>query len=175
MRVTFPRLPDHERAYSLVERDDGVVYRLYSGVCGPKLPHDIMHLVVERELRITDGIWAGIAAGVVFSSMTYVSGRRPPHAADRSKRLLKQFRDQGLRAELLADLVSSTAALDSPTADRIRRLAAVKLAVLPTADAEVNPAAICVAAQSLQVEAARWARLRVGEHLDYDWPARRSA
>ncbi len=29
MRVTFPRLPDHQRAYALVERDDGTVYRLY--------------------------------------------------------------------------------------------------------------------------------------------------
>ena len=27
--MTFPRLPDHERAWALVERDDGVVYRLY--------------------------------------------------------------------------------------------------------------------------------------------------
>ena len=61
--MTFPRLPDHERAWALVERDDGVVYRLYSGTAGPRLPHDIMHLVVERELRISDGIWAGIAAG----------------------------------------------------------------------------------------------------------------
>ena len=112
MRVTFPRLPDHQRAYALVERDDGVVYRLYGGMAGPRLPHDIMHLVVERELRIRDGIWGGIAAGVVFDSMRYVSGRRPPHAAEHSAQLLRGFRRQGLRAELLADLVSSAAALD---------------------------------------------------------------
>ena len=112
MRVTFPRLPDHERAWALVERDDGVVYRLYGGTAGPRLPHDIMHLVVERELRIKDGIWAGIAAGVVFDSMQHVSGRRPPHAAERSKALLHEFREQGLRAELLADLVSCAATLD---------------------------------------------------------------
>ena len=87
MRVTFPRLPDHERAYALVERDDGVVYRLYGGMAGPRLPHDIMHLVVERELRIGDGIWGGIAAGVVFDSMRHVSGRRPPHAVERPARL----------------------------------------------------------------------------------------
>lgn len=167
MRVTFPRLPDHQRAYALVERDDGVVYRLDDGVAGPRLPHDIMHLVVERELRIRDGIWAGIAAGIVFSTMTYVSGRRPPHAAERSKRLLREFREQGLRAELLADLVSSTAVLDNPTPARIRELAAIKLAVLPHAD--VDPAAIAVAARALEVEAARWARLRVGEELRYEW------
>jgi hypothetical protein len=76
MRVTFPRLPDHERAYALVERDDGAVYRLYGGQAGPRLPHDIMHFVVERELRIGDGIWGGIAAGIIFDTMQHVSGRR---------------------------------------------------------------------------------------------------
>ncbi len=170
MRVTFPRLPDHQRAYALVERDDGVVYRLDGGIAGSRLPHDIMHLVAERELRIRDGIWAGIAAGVVFESMSLVSGRRPPHAAERSRELLHRFREQGLRAELLADLVSCAATLDTMTQDKIRQLARAKLAVLP--DAEVDPVVIAAAARALQVEAARWARLRVGEELSYEWPGK---
>jgi len=170
MHVTFPRLPDHERAYALVERNDGVVYRLYGGTAGPRLPHDIMHFVVERELRLRDGIWGGIAAGVVFDSMQYVSGRRPPHAAERSRQLLRGFGPPGLRAELLADLVSSAAALDTLTRDKIRRLAREKLAVLPETD--VDPVVIVAAAQALQVEAARWARLRVGEELCYEWPGK---
>jgi hypothetical protein len=145
MRVTFPRLPDHERAWALVERDDGVVYRLYSGTAGPRLPHDIMHLVVERELRISDGIWAGIAAG---------GPCQPP----------------GQRAELLADLVAGAAALGTLTLDKIRRLTADKLAALP--DASVDPVLVAVAARALQVEVARWARLRVGEELSYDWPGK---
>jgi len=143
MRVTFPRLPDHERAWALVERDDGVVYRLYGGTAGPRLPHDIMHLVVERELRIKDGIWAGIAAG------------EPSHPP-------------GLRAEVLADLVSSAATLDTMTLEKVKRLTAAKLSVLP--DADVDPVVIAAAARALQVEAARWARLRIGEELSYDWP-----
>jgi hypothetical protein len=145
MRVTFPRLPDHERAWALVERDDGVVYRLYSGTAGPRLPHDIMHLVVERELRISDGVWAGIAAG---------GSCQPP----------------GQRAELLADLVAGAAALGTLTLEKIRRLTADKLAALP--DASVDPVLVAVAARALQVEAARWARLRVGEELSYDWPGK---
>ncbi len=168
--MTFPRLPDHERAYALVERDDGVVYRLYGGTAGPRLPHDIMHLVVERELRLRDGIWGAIAAGVVFDSMRYVGARRPPHAAERAKQVLRAFRSPGLRAELLADLVSSAAALDTMTKDTIRRLAADKLSVLP--DTEVDPVVIAAAARALQVEAARWARLRVGEELCYEWPGK---
>ena len=168
MRVTFPRLPDHERAWALVERDDGVVYRLYGGTAGPRLPHDIMHLVVERELRIKDGIWAGIAAGIIFDSMQHVSGRRPPHARERSAELLAGFRQRGLRAEVLASFVECVAGLDHPSDTQIMTLAATKLSVLP--DPDVEPAAVAAAAQALQVEAARWARLRVGEELSYDWP-----
>jgi hypothetical protein len=137
-----------------VERDDGAVYRLYGGLAGPRLPHDIMHLVVERELRIGDGIWGGIAAGIIFDTMQHVSGRRPPHARERSRELLGAFRQRGLRAEVLAGFVECV--------DR--------LTVLPPADADVEPSAVAAAAQALQVEAARWARLRVGEQLSYDWP-----
>jgi hypothetical protein len=172
MRVTFPRLPDRERAYALVERDDGVVYRLYGGVAGSRLPHDITHLIAERELHIADGLWAGIAAGVVFESMCHVCGRRPPRAAERSRELLRQFKGPGVRAEVLADLVGSVAALETMTQDKIRRLARARLAVLP--DADVDPVVIAAAARALQVEAARWARLRVGEELSYEWPGRQA-
>jgi ribosomal-protein-serine acetyltransferase len=146
MRVTFPRRPDHQRDYALVERDDGTAGRRYGGPAGPRLPHDIVLLVVERELRIRDGLWGGIAAGLALD------------------------RGPGLRAELLADLVSSAAALDHLTPATIGRLAEARLSVLP--DAAADPAAIAVAARALQVEAARWARLRVGEKLCYEWPAR---
>ena len=146
------------------------MYRLHGGMAGPRLPHDIMHLVVERELRIRNGVWGGIAAGAVFGSMQYVSGRRQPRATERSAQLLRGFRREGLRAELLAGLVSSAAALDQMTPEAIRRLADAKLSVLPETD--VDPVVIAAAARALQVEAARWARLRVGDELCYEWPGR---
>ena len=170
MRVTFPRLPDYERGYALVERDDGAVYRLNGSQSGPRLPHDIMHFVVERELHIRDGIWGGIASGIIFDSMQHVSGRRPPHARDRSKELLAGFRSRGLRAEVLANFVQCVAGLDHPSDTQIMTLAATRLSVLPDADADVEPAEVAAAAQALQVEAARWARLRVGEEISYEWP-----
>jgi hypothetical protein len=168
MHVTFPRLPDRQRSYALVERDDGAVYRLYGGPASPRLPHDIMHFVVERELRISDGIWGGIAAGVVFKSMRHETGRRPPHAAERSKELLRDDHYQLMRAEVLANLVECVASLDQPSDTQIRSLTITRLSVLPSAD--YDPAAISAAATALQVEASRWARLRVGEELSYDWP-----
>jgi hypothetical protein len=146
MRVTFPRPADREMAYAVVERDDGVVYRLQGGRAGTALPHDIRHLIVERELGVTDGIWGGIAAGAAFN------------------------RDRVLRAELLADLVEKIAALDDPTPDAIRRLSVAKLPVVLRGPAP-SPETLASAARAMQVEAARWARLRPGQELQYEWPS----
>jgi hypothetical protein len=178
MRVTFPRLADYQRAYAVVERDDGVVYRLDSGIAGPKLPHDIRHLIVERELRISDGIWGTIAAGTVYRSMHHVRGRQNPRAAERSALLKKAQRDRIMLAELLANLVEAVVALDDPSPGEIRRLTRMKLSVVPLVEPGTDPVdvtacpppeALAAAAQALQVEAARWARLRVGEEIVYDW------
>lgn len=39
MRVTFRRFPDQGRAYSLIEREDGVIYRMLEFTRpGPELP-----------------------------------------------------------------------------------------------------------------------------------------
>jgi hypothetical protein len=173
MRVTFPRLPDRTAAYSVVERDDGVVYRLLSGRAGTGLPHDIVHLVVERELGITDGIWGGIAAGMVFTSMRHVRGRRPPHVTERSAQLKRTYRERILRSEMLGNLVEAIAALDNPSAADIRRLTGTKLAMLRMPEPP-PPEALARAARSLQVEAARWARLRPGQELGYEWPSWRA-
>jgi len=183
MRVTFPRLADHQRAYAVIERDDGVVYQLFGGTAGPGLPHDIRHLIVERELRISDGIWGAIAAGVVYTSMQHLSGRRPPHAADRSAELKRTQRSRVMRAELLANLVEAVALLDDQSPDRVMRLTREKLSVVPVVEPGMDPGeviavpppqALVTAARALQVEAARWARLRVGQELVYEWrgPAR---
>jgi hypothetical protein len=177
MRVTFPRLADHQRGYAVVERDDGVVYRVDGFINGPELPHDIRHLIVERELRVNDGIWGSIAAGTVYTSMHHLRGRRPPHSADRSDQLKRAQRNRIMRAELLANLVEAVAALDDPSSDEIARLTRAKLSVVPVKEPGADPAvvieapppeALAAAARALQVEAARWARLRVGEELVYE-------
>jgi hypothetical protein len=162
MRVTFPRFPDHQPAYAVVERDDGVVYRLYGGRAGPGLPHDIRHLVTERALGMRDGIWGGIASGAVFGSMRHVSGRMPSQATTESR---DTFRAQGQKAELVAGLADQVAGLDDPTPDQVRKM-------LPPQAASIDPGTVILAARELRVEAARWARLRVGQSLSYDWPAK---
>jgi hypothetical protein len=180
MRVTFPRLADHQQGYAVVERDDGVLYRMDGfTVMGPDLPHDVRHLVVERELRVSDGIFGAIAAGTVWTSMHHLRGRRPPHSAERSDQLKRTQRSRVMRAELLANLVEAVAVLDDPSPDEIRRIARLKLSAVPVVEPGADPAdviampppeVLAAAAKALQVEAARWARLRVGEELVYEWP-----
>jgi hypothetical protein len=179
MRVTFRRFPGHSSAYSVIERDDGVAYRMKEFTsAGNRLPHDLRHFVVERELGIADGIWGGIAAGMVYTSMDHVQGRRPPHAAKRSDELQRARRQQLMRAELLANLVEAIAMLDAPSGDDIRRLTRTKLSAVPVTEPGADPADVAAvpptevlarAARALQLEAARWARFRVGEELVCEW------
>jgi hypothetical protein len=179
MRITFRRFPDHSSAYSVIERGDGVVYRMAEFTrTGTGLPHDLRHFVVERELGIADGIWGGIAAGMVYTSMEHVQGRRPPHSEERSDELKRAHRQRIMRAELLANLVEAIARLDDPSGDDIRRLTRANLSVVPVTEPRQDPAEVAAvpppellarAARALQVEAARWARLRIGEELVYEW------
>lgn len=180
MRVTFPRLADHQKGYSVIERDDGVVFRMDGAAMGPRLPHDLRHLIVERELRVSDGLFGAIAAGTVYLSMHHLRGRQSPRAAERSARLKQARRDRVTGAEMLASLVEAIADLDDPSPAEIRRLTRARLSVIPLVEpgsdpADVvgcpPPAVLAAAAEALQVEAARWARLRVGEELVYEWPA----
>jgi hypothetical protein len=153
MRITFRRLPGHARAYSLIERDDGVVFQLRgSALAGPELPRDLRHFIVERELEIADGIWGGIAAGV------------DPELTQHQRLV---------HADLLASLVEAVAVLADPSEAEIARLTRQQLAAAVTT--LPPPAALARAARALQVEAARWARLRPGEELVYEWHRDRPA
>ena len=179
MRITFRRFPDHARAFSVIELDSGVVYRMDGfSRAGTRLPHDLRHLIVERELGLADGVWGGIAAGMVYTSMEHVRGRRAPRTAQRSDELKRAQRQRLMRAELFANLVEAIALLDDPSADEIGRLARARLSVVPMSEPGADPAAVvalpspealAAAARELQVTTARWARLRTGEELVFEW------
>jgi hypothetical protein len=163
MRVIFPRLPDGTENYALIHRDDGVTYRVRGNGqrCGPELPHDLAHFVVERALGLADGFWGSVAAGAVFTSMTHVSGRRRPHASERSKTIKRSQRDKVGYAEVMVWLVEQ---ITDDNDAAIRRLAATALATIPPPHPE--PAQIRPAVAALRDAKARWAALRPGEELE---------
>ena len=104
MKITFTR--NGKRTYTtLVERDDGVMIQVPSHDRPSSLPHDIAHYVVEQELRLERGFWGRVASGAMFGGMRVVSGRLPPHAASRSKSIIKEEEQQLIEAEVLVGLL----------------------------------------------------------------------
>jgi hypothetical protein len=183
MRVTFPRLPDHSRGYSVVERDDAVTYRLWGGPVSDRLPHDLVHLTAEDALGIRDGIWAAIAGGVVFDSMTHLGGRRPPHAAHRSTTLMRTYSSSLGLAELVGGFIERIAGLDRLDAAAVRRLAAASFSVLPPmayprtgmfdADGRFDADRVLGAAERMRRTGADWRAVPVGAALVRTWSAHR--
>jgi hypothetical protein len=157
--MTFRRMPDRRPVETLVERDDGVVFALRGAGGGADLPHDLVHAVVEAALRVPDGIWGCVADGVVWRSMRHVSGRRPPHAAERSERLKRERAARIQQAEGLADLVGRLAR-GAPVLPREVAAAAFPRDRLDAAAGELRDAS------------RRWAGLAPGETWVVDWPRR---
>src|SRR5688500_13867596 len=139
-------MADRRPVETVVERDDGVVFAMRGAGGGADLPHDLVHALVETALAIPDGIWGCVADGVVWHSMRHVSGRQPPHAAERSGRLKKERAARIQAAEHVADLVG-----------RIRRGEPVLAGEIDRAG---HPAeALRSAAADLTTAASRWAAL----------------
>jgi hypothetical protein len=162
MRMTFQRMADRRPVETVVERDDGVVFAMRGAGGGGDLPHDLVHAVVESALPLADGVWGCIADGVVWGSMRHLSGRRPPHAAQRSDRLKRERVEGVQRAEGLAHVI-----------DRLAR----DEEILPTevTASGVPRERIEAAVAAVREAARRWIALPVGECWVWEWtsPSRR--
>ncbi len=154
--MSFPRLADRRPIETIIERDDGVVFAMRGAGGGDELPHDLVHAIVETELRIADGIWGCVADGAVWGSMRHVSGRRPPHVRGRSDRLKKEREAAIGRAEAVADLVGRLARGQE---------------VLPSqrAAAGIPEADLTAAVEALRDAERRWASLTPGDTWTFEW------
>ena len=154
--MTFTRMADPRPVETLVERDDGVVFAMRGAGGGDGLPHDLVHALVETELRIVDGIWGCVADGVVWGSMRHVSGRRPPHVQERSDRIKRERSAAITRAEAVADLVHRMAAGEE---------------VLPSqrTSAGVPADRLAAAVDALRDAGRRWSALAPGETWTLEW------
>lgn len=160
-----------ERTYEVVvRRDDGVTLRVRTPDKPLKIPHDMVHYVVEREMSFERGFWGSIAAGAIFGSVQVVSGRQPPHAAERSATLIKNSYRQQAAAELYV------AVLQGVAHDRIEhdwRAVCSRLDEVwrpfrwprPHVSAE-DALRVC---RALREAEERWAALPVGESVTLTW------
>jgi hypothetical protein len=100
------------RYTSLFRRDDGVLVAFEGGSYTPiggsvgELPHDMAHLIVEREFCLRGGVWGTLAAGGLFKRATrIVEGRQLPHAARRGRELVVAAHDSIIQAEVTVRVV----------------------------------------------------------------------
>lgn len=107
MRLEVKRLDQDGRYETIITRDDGVSFRALGVGHTFTIPHDLVHYVIEQALEINDGFWGSIAAGAVFKSMTYLSGRRKPKATERSRAVLKANARALTEAEVVVGLLNS--------------------------------------------------------------------
>lgn len=74
MKISFVRtVGARDRVY--VERDDGTTASWAFPTYGDAPPHDLVHLIAEQELGLTDGLWARIAAGADLAAINAAADR----------------------------------------------------------------------------------------------------
>ena len=146
MKISFVRtVGARDRVYVL--RDDGTTASWSFPTYGEAPPHDLVHLIAERELGITDGLWAQVAAGADLAAMNAAADRHGGTLAEKYAAL--RDIDGVLRSETAAF------ALSSPYAE---------------VPAWIDPAALDRARAALADATARWRALVPKGTLVYDWP-----
>ena len=99
MKVTFVRSDGPDRMY--VQRDDGSESSWSFPSYGEGLPHDLVHLVVERHLGLRSGFWGLVERGIDFNRINEAANRKGGKLADK-------YADLGDLEELLrAEMVSN--------------------------------------------------------------------
>ena len=168
MEATFTR-NDHGRYVTHVMRDDKVALEIRGFDRTGGLPHDLAHFVVESELGLQFGFWGCIAAGAEFDSARVVGGRRPPHASERSKTILKEAGQRLTEAEVLVGVLIAAAQTDITRCWPVVRTRLERgWTILSTLDEQ----AVERACEVLRETAKRWATVPVGGELRLSWTVR---
>ena len=156
------------RYWSTIHRDDGVVLFLPGYDRKWRVPHDLAHLVTERQLRLSDGVFGSIAAGAMFTNMRVISGRLRYDPRQRSRQVLRTNGSGIGLAEMLAAVVHDAVERRAhgtvvPAAQRAWR--SQREDPFPYPATELRNAVT-----ALDELGRHWTRLPAGQELTIDWP-----
>lgn len=173
MQINVRRL-ESRRYATMVTRDDGVALSVPAYGFMHAMPHDLGHYVVEATLPLPHGFWDCVAGGAVFRGMQLLSGRRKPHAEERSRGLMKDHADRLNEAETLVGAFEHVVEhnLDRRPEDAERLIgkhAASFRSGLRLPD-RAGIFAVCAAWRDML---AQWQTLPVGQSMELAWPAPR--
>lgn len=166
MNIDFHRLPAGYCSQAV--RDDGVTVHVPGFDRQHAVPHDLAHFAAERGFGNGRGFWGSVAAGAMFGGMRVVDGRRPPHAAERSKRIITANARQIGDAEALADVVFHAFTDDIPPDEAARRLAEY-WGRLRTGPCPYGESGLAGSLDLLADLGERWRAVPVGGVLAIEW------
>lgn len=176
MRLRLTRL-DERRYETEITRSDGVTYHVKGVGHMAAIPHDLAHFAIERGLGIRRGFWGSVADGAVFDSLTHVSGRRRPRAAERSKQVLKANKGQLTETEILVGLFNQALeeGLGPESPELLYRLRRYTWTPPGQPARHFTDAEIVAACTGWRQMLELWQQLPVGETLEFLWPDTDSA
>lgn len=171
MKLIAKRL-DSRRYETRIIRSDGVSYLVKGVGHMGSIPHDLAHFVVETGLQIRQGFWGSVADGALFSSLTYLEGRRKPHSSRRSTEVLKANKGIMTEVEILVGLFdtafSQGLAPDSETLKkRLRDYTWTRPGGQPRSFSEGDIRAVVEGWKEMHTA---WNALEVGEEMELIWP-----
>jgi hypothetical protein len=159
---------DRGRYWSTIQRDDGIVLFLPGYDRKWRVPHDLAHVVTEKQLRLNDGVFGSIAAGAMFENMRVLSGRLRHDPRQRSRQVLRANGPGIGVAELLAGAVHTAVEQRAPgtvVATARRAWGSLREGPFPYPYAELRNAV-----EALEDLGQRWSRLTADAQLTVDWP-----
>ena len=155
-------------------RNDGVRVEVPAYDRTAPIPHDLVHYLVERELKLKRGFWGSVADGALFPGIQVIAGRPHARAGEHSQAILREIGQQGTEAEVFAGelLKMMHAGMDRNPAAVGKRLTEIwkpaKGAREPLSIAEAQR--VCGILREAET---RWQQLKVGETLEVAWRGER--
>jgi hypothetical protein len=183
MQVEFRRTGERRYAITIFRNDYPTIEMNPAPGYDPIMPHDLLHLVVEKEIGLRRGIFGQIAAGGNAGTFHTVpstdetkreAARLRRKVARRGEKLLREGRDESALSERIAYVCLNEWLARST--DPNRRALAVQLPpdnnkVADEGDMLTSEVLNRVCA-SLDQVSERWASLKIGESFIVKWPGR---
>jgi hypothetical protein len=151
-----------------------------------RMPHDLMHLVVEAQLGLTRGIFGQLAAGgdagtfhlsVKRDESSREVTRRRSRVAARGKRLLKEGRDECEQSERATYICwyewlarGSSSQNSRPSQAMAKQASEVRHTASATELRALNQARLDEICKHLDQLSSCWFRLKVGDSMSVSWP-----
>jgi len=149
------------------------------------VPHDLLHLVVEAQLGITDGIFGQLAAGGDAGTFRRVSDSAIPPRADRrarrrsikrGKKLRRKGREDSLQSERATYICwyewlgRSSVPERRTQAMAMKNVASHLRSIAPREEIRCLDDGLTRVCRHLDELSLHWSRLSVGESITIRWP-----